>query len=91
MLHGHDLYTQYVRALFPSTYLMPCSLGIAVRLGGGALIISVEKNLSEDNASMIKATYVLINLGIVPLLAAYDGFLSLMYNAPFPWFAMIEN
>jgi hypothetical protein len=33
---------------------------------------------------MIKATYVLVNLGIVPLLAAYDGFLSLMYNTPLP-------
>jgi hypothetical protein len=49
-----------------------------VRLAGGALTISVEKDLTEDNADMIKATYVLVNLGIVPLLAAYDGFLSLM-------------
>jgi hypothetical protein len=47
------------------------------------LIIAVEKDLSENNAAMIKATYVLVNLGIVPLLAAYDGFLSLMYSAPF--------
>jgi hypothetical protein len=27
----------------------------------------------EDNADMIKATYVLINLGIVSLLAAYSA------------------
>jgi hypothetical protein len=60
-------------------------LDVAVRLAGGALIISVEKDLSEDNADMIKATYVLINLGIVPLLAAYDGFLGLMYSAPSPF------
>jgi hypothetical protein len=46
------------------------------------LTIAVEKDLSEDNAQMIEATYVLVNLGIVPLLAAYDGFLSLMYGAP---------
>jgi hypothetical protein len=31
---------------------------------------------------MIKATYVLINLGIVPLLAAYDGLLARMYICP---------
>jgi hypothetical protein len=42
----------------------------------------VEKDLSDDNAKMIRATYALVNLGIVPLLAAYDGFLSLMYNTP---------
>jgi hypothetical protein len=54
-----------------------------VRLAGGALIIAVEKDLNEDNASMIKATYILVNLGIVPLLAAYDGLLCLMYDAPF--------
>lgn len=48
------------------------------------MIIAVEKNLSEDNASMIKATYILVNLGVVPLLAAYDGLLHLMYGAPFP-------
>jgi hypothetical protein len=53
--------------------------GHAVRLAGGALIITIEKDLSDDNADMIKATYVLVNLGIVPLLAAYDGFLGRMY------------
>ncbi|KAF2447999.1 hypothetical protein P171DRAFT_441870 [Karstenula rhodostoma CBS 690.94] len=55
-----------------------------IRLAGGALIISVEKGLSEDNADMIKAAYVLINLGVVPLLAAYDGFLSLISRDNFP-------
>ena len=34
---------------------------------------------------MIKATYVLVNLGIVPLLAAYDGFLSRMYSILSPF------
>jgi hypothetical protein len=48
------------------------------------LIIAVEKDLSEDSAEMIKATYVLVNLGVVPLLAAYDGILSLMYGVPSP-------
>ena len=59
-----------------------CSLSATVRLAGGALLISVEKDLSSNNAQMIKATYVLINLGIVPLLAAYDGLLARMYAAP---------
>jgi hypothetical protein len=46
------------------------------------LIIAIEKDLSAENADMIKATYVLVNLGVVPLLAAYDGFLGLMYGTP---------
>lgn len=49
-----------------------------VRLAGGALLISVEHDLSASNVGAIKATYVLINLGIVPLLAAYDAFLALV-------------
>lgn len=52
---------------------------VAVRLAGGALVITVEQDLSESNADMIKATYILLNLGLVPLLASYDGFLSLVY------------
>lgn len=52
---------------------------VAVRLAGGALVIAVEQDLSESNADMIKATYILLNLGLVPLLASYDGFLSLVY------------
>jgi hypothetical protein len=48
------------------------------------LIITVDKDLSADNADMIKATYVLLNIGLVPLLAAFDGFLSLMYIASCP-------
>ncbi|KAF2819224.1 hypothetical protein CC86DRAFT_472358 [Ophiobolus disseminans] len=55
-----------------------------LRLAGGGLIITVEKDLSSDNAGMIKATYIVINLGIVPLLAAYDGFLNLVYRESFP-------
>jgi hypothetical protein len=44
------------------------------------MIISVEKDLSADNSGLIKATLVLVNLGIVPLLAAYNGFLGLVYG-----------
>lgn len=52
-------------------------------------MIVVENDLGDNNANMIKATYVLVNLGIVPLLAAYDGFPSFMYSGPLPvnpWF-----
>jgi hypothetical protein len=48
------------------------------------LVITVEKDLSDDNANMIKATYVLLNLGLVPLLAALDSLLSLMYVPNLP-------
>jgi hypothetical protein len=72
-------YSHSVRlVVFRSRISCNADLGGAVRLAGGALMISVEKDLTEDNAGMITATYVLVNLGIVPLLAAYDGFLSLM-------------
>lgn len=82
VLHGHDIHTQYVPSLFSRTLIISYHAKCAVvRLAAGALIILVEKDLSADNADMIKATYVLLNLGIVPLLAAYDGFLSLMYVA----------
>jgi hypothetical protein len=57
---------------------------VTVRLASGAMIISVEKDLSADNSGLIKATLVLVNLGIVPLLAAYNGFLGLVYGASFP-------
>ena len=33
---------------------------------------------------MIKATYILLNIGLVPLLASFDGFLGLMYIAFIP-------
>jgi hypothetical protein len=78
VLYGYDLYTQCVWCLFDRVFRAMLTGCAVVRLAGGALTISVEKDLTEDNADMIKATYVLVNLGIVPLLAAYDGFLSLM-------------
>jgi len=82
------LYAQYIGIrCWKYGSRMACYMIMAftiIRLAGGALLISVEKDLSSNNAQMIKATYVLINLGIVPLLAAYDGLLARISKENFP-------
>jgi hypothetical protein len=49
---------------------------LLVRVAGGILVIFYEKE--HTNISLIKATYVLLNIGLIPLLAAFNRFLSLV-------------
>jgi hypothetical protein len=69
VLYDHDLHNAYVKCLFHPSHNIAKADYVQVRLAGGALVI---------------ATYVLLNLGVVPLLASFDGFLSLMYIASHP-------
>jgi uncharacterized membrane protein len=55
---------------------------VQVRLASGALVIAVEQDLSVSNVSIIKATFIFLNIGLVPLLASYDSLLSIMYVVP---------
>ncbi|KAK7921538.1 hypothetical protein PG985_009560 [Apiospora marii] len=55
-----------------------------IRLVGGALVIAVEQDLSTSNANLIRVTYILLNIGLVPLLASYDGLLSVVSRENFP-------
>ncbi|KAL6706944.1 hypothetical protein ACN47E_004894 [Coniothyrium glycines] len=82
------LYAQYIGIrCWKYGSRMACYMVMAftlIRLAGGALLITVEKDLSSDNAEMIKVTYILLNLGIVPLLASFDGFLGLVFREDYP-------
>jgi hypothetical protein len=84
VLYDHDLHNAYVKCLFHPSHNIAKADYVQVRLAGGALVIAVEQDLSDSNVSLITATYVLLNLGVVPLLASFDGFLSLMYIASLP-------
>lgn len=55
-----------------------------IRLASGALVIAVEQDLSVSNVSIIKATFIFLNIGLVPLLASYDSLLSIISRENFP-------
>jgi hypothetical protein len=47
-----------------------------VRLAGGVLVILYQQD--RENIALIKATYVLLNIGLVPLLTAFNRLATLM-------------
>jgi hypothetical protein len=49
---------------------------VIVRLAGGGLVIAYEQD--RENIPLIEATYVLLNIGLIPLLAAFNRFLNLV-------------
>ncbi|KAK3209587.1 hypothetical protein GRF29_44g47522 [Pseudopithomyces chartarum] len=49
-----------------------------IRLAGGVLLVEVQQDKNADNVSMIKATYIFLNVGVVPLVTAFDGLLNRM-------------
>ena len=42
------------------------------------MLVEVQQDANADNVSMIKATYIFLNVGVVPLVTAFDGLLSVM-------------
>ncbi|KAK0645430.1 hypothetical protein B0T16DRAFT_457464 [Cercophora newfieldiana] len=61
-----------------------------VRLAGGGLVIAFEDDLQKNrttgnvNISLIKATYVLLNIGLVPLLTAFNRLSAMVSTSNFP-------
>ena len=47
------------------------------RLAGGCLVIAYQQD--QQNISLIIATYVLLNVGLVPILTAFNRLISLVY------------
>lgn len=76
VLHDHDLHDKFVKS---EIFAKPGHADdFQVRLAGGVLLVEVQQDKNADNVSMIKATYIFLNVGVVPLVTAFDGLLSMM-------------
>jgi hypothetical protein len=75
VLHDHDLHVKFVNSeIFAKAgHADNCQ----VRFAGGVLLVEVQQDANADNVSMIKATYIFLNVGVVPLVTAFDGLLSM--------------
>lgn len=76
VLHDHDLHDKFVNSeIFAKGGHAD---DFQVRFAGGVLLVKVQQDKNADNVSMIKATYIFLNVGVVPLVTAFDGLLSMM-------------
>ncbi|KAK5659902.1 hypothetical protein OQA88_13366 [Cercophora sp. LCS_1] len=66
----------------PKMAWYPLMVFAMVRLAGGALVIAYQND--RQNIPLIKATYVLLNIGLVPLLTAFNRLSALVSTANFP-------
>lgn len=76
VLHDHDLHDKSVNSKILAK--AGHADNFQVRLAGGVLLVEVQQDANADNVSMIKATYIFLNVGVVPLVTAFDGLLSVM-------------